>query len=47
MINDEDVELAISKKNLKTLMFALDATLAFSPTSILQNATLVFKRDNR
>ena len=50
LINVEDVKLAISKMNLKTVMFAINVKLAFSPTSLLQtrhsssNVTLAEKQ---
>ena len=47
LIDDEDVELAIRKRKLKTVLFVLNVMLAFSPASLLQNATLTFKRDSR
>ena len=45
LIIDEDVMLADSKQKLKTV--ALNVTLTFIPPFFLQNAMLVFIRDNR
>ena len=42
-IIDEDNELADSKHKLKIMMSVPNATLAFNPTSLLQNAMLTFK----
>ena len=47
MIVDEDVVLPDSNQKLKTVLLELNATLAFSPAFLLQNAMLAFIHDNR
>ena len=46
LIIDKNVELAIRKQKSKIVQFALNAILAFSPASLLQNTIVIFKRDS-